>query len=112
MCLHDFKLPFEYPLLECKLLAPCENLHTSPLKGYLSLYLPLDLLFESLPLLQQPVNLLFLAFELFPNMLILLLELHIDLLDVDLELFEPLVLPLEVRLQLAQLLMPEGLRVL
>ena len=45
-------------------------------------------------------------------MLILLLELHVDLLDVDLELLEALVLPLEVRLQLTQLLLPEGLRVL
>jgi hypothetical protein len=62
--------------------------------------------------LQQPFNLFLLPLELLPDMLILLLELHIDLLDVDLELLEALVLPLEVRLQLTQLLLSEGLRVL
>ena len=112
MCLHDLQLPLQYPLLDCKLLAPRENLPARPLKSHLRFDLPLDLPLESLPLLPQPVNLLLLPLELLPDMQILLLELDIDLLDVDLELLEALVLPLEVRLQLAQLLLPERLRVL
>jgi hypothetical protein len=44
--------------------------------------------------------------------LILLLQLDVDFLNINLEVLEPLILPLEVRLQLAEFLLAEGLRVL
>lgn len=50
--------------------------------------------------------------ELPPHVLILRLQLAVDLFDILLKLLEPLILPLEVALQLPQLLLPDPLNLL
>ena len=86
----------------------CERFHERPLVDHQLCHLLLQLLVLQLDRLYDGL----LVRELSPDVLVLRLQLAVDLLDVLLELLEPLVLPLEVALQLPQLLLPEPLLLL